>query len=88
MNASPKRKLRRRKGKAPPGAAVSVQPEFRLQLHVEFRGQTTAQDYAEHSVSATFCNRQAQLRAIAFAPENAVSDDNREVARHDLNSEF
>jgi hypothetical protein len=85
-----RRKLRH-KGKAPPGVAVSAQPEFRLQLHgikIEFKGQTTPQNYAGHTVSATLCNRQAQLRSIAFAPENAVSDDNREVALAELKSEF
>jgi hypothetical protein len=78
-----RRKLRR-KGKAPPGVAVSAQGELRLQLRVietNFNGRTTTHDYATPS-------RRSQLSSIAFAPEGAVSPDNREASLHDLKSEF
>ena len=89
MNSpSPKRKLRR-KGKGPPGA-VSAQPELSLRLHgieIEFNNQTTEQAYAGREIPAT-SGRQRQLWALAFAPENAVSDDNRQAALGDLLLEF
>jgi len=55
-SASLKRKVRRR-AKAPPGEAVSRQPEFSLRLHgieIEINNQTTVTDYEERQVSATF----------------------------------
>jgi len=85
-----KRKLRRRRGKAPPDMAVAAQPGAQPWLHgieINFKG-TTAQDYVERTVPATPCSRREQLELITFAPESAVSSDNREAAARDLLVEF
>ena len=64
-----KRKLRRRRGKAPPDMAVAAQPGAQPWLHgIGIIKGTTAQDYAERSVPATLCSflHLNRLSSLAF----------------------
>jgi hypothetical protein len=65
-----KRKVRPRRGKEPPCAAVAAQPETLFRLHgIEINfNQTTVADYAEHFAFATFRRLLHLTRPSSLAP--------------------
>jgi hypothetical protein len=88
MSAFLKRKLRRRKEKAPPSKVAEPELAFRLcEIKIEFNDPTDS-EYVECLTSSTLSDRREQLEAIACAPAGAVSEDNREAAARDFVVEF
>ena len=82
-----KRKIRRRRTKAPP--EVEARPATQNRPHAfEIDFKPTEQEYPIPCGSATSSTRREQLEAIVDAPEGAISDDNREVSLGDLFAEF